>query len=540
MNRFSTLSAIVVCAAGLALLPGCGGRTAPEGDVINIGNGAEPEGLDPHIVTGVPEHHVLTTLFEGLVGLDPDTLEPIPGVAERWDVSDDGLEYTFHLRDNARWSNGDSVTARDFAYAWRRILTPSVGSQYAYMLYPMKNAQAYNEGDLDDFSKVGCEVIDDRTIKVQLDHPTPYFLQLHTHYTWFPVHQATIEKFGPMDDRASKWTRPGNLVGNGPYILTRWVPNRVIEVRPNEHYWDAANVKNAGVNFYPINDELAEERMFRAGELHITESVPQAKVAEYQENNPEMLRIDPWIGVYFYRVNTTRKPLDDPRVRRALAMAIDRDVICTRVMRTGQIPAHFLTPPDTAGYTAEARIPYDVAGARELLAEAGYPNGEGFPTIDILYNTMDQHQMIAEAIQQMWKNDLGIDVTLTNQEWKVYLNSTDQMDYDLARAGWIGDVVDPINFLECFVTNGGNNRTGWSSPEYDDLLRRARQQHDLDERYALYQQAEAIFVDAVPVIPIYHYTRNFLIRPEVRGYPGNQLAHRVFHKVWLDHGTESE
>lgn len=535
----AALLTAVTLAVAAPLLQGCAGPASqPQGDIINVGNGAEPEGLDPHIVTGVPEHHILITLFEGLVRMNPKTLEPIPGVAERWEISDDGREYTFHLRSGAQWSNGDPVTAHDFTYAWRRILTPSLGAEYAYMLYPMKNAQAYNEGTLTDFAQVGCEAVDDHTLKVTLDYPTPYFFQLQCHYSWFPIHQKTIEQFGAMDDRASKWTRPGNLVGNGPYVLTRWVPNSVIEVRPNPHYWNAQSVRNGGIDFYPINDELAEERMFRAGELHITENVPPAKVPEYRKNNPEVLRIDPWIGAYFYRVNTNRPPLDDKRVREALAMAIDREAITSKIMQAGETPAYFLTPPDTAGYTCKSRIPYDPERARQLLAEAGYPGGKGFRTIDILYNTMDRHQMIAEAIQQMWKQTLGIDVTLTNQEWKVYLNSTSNavMDFDLARAGWIGDVVDPINFLECFTTGNGNNRTGWGDADYDALVQQAREQNDPARRNALYQQAETLLLDEVPILPIYHYTRAYLIQPNVRGFQGNVLAYYTYQDVYLDHG----
>ena len=326
------------------------------------------------------------------------------------------------------------------------------------------------------------------------------------------------------------------MVNNGPYILARWVPNDVIQVRPNTNYWDAASIKNDGIDFAAVSDEQTEERMFRSGRLHITEDVPQSKAPEYRENNPDMLRIDPWIGCYFYRVNTKREPFGDPRVREALSLALDREAICTKVMKTGPSPAYFLTPPGVGGYTPHVKVDYDPEAARKLLAEAGYPNGEGFPTIDILYNTKEQHRVNAEAIQQMWKQELGIDVTLTNQEWGVYLSSTsnERLDYDLARAGWIGDVVDGINFLECFITGNGNNRTGWGNAEYDRLLAEAIQQSNLKQRHALYNQAETILMDELPIIPIYHYTRAFLIQPNVRGYEPNILAYRAYHQLWLD------
>ncbi len=523
------------------LLAGCL-RDASEGDIFRVGNGAEPEGLDPHIVTGVPEHHILLSLFEGLVRMDPKDLSPIPGVAERWEVSGDGLVYTFHLRQDAKWSNGDPLDANDFAYAWRRILTPTLAAEYAYMLFPMRNARAYNEGSLDDFSQVGVRVIDGHTLEVTLEYPTPYFFTLQCHYTWFPVHQETIEKFGAIDDRASKWTRAGNLVGNGPYLLSRWVPNSVIEVRPNPHYWDHAGIRNDGVNYYPVTDERTEERMFRAGELHVTGNVPPSKIPDYLENNPELIRIDPWNGTYFYRLNVTRPPFDDLRVRKALAMTIDRRAITENIMRAGETPAHFLTPPNVDGFTAEAHVPYDLEQARRLLADAGYPQGEGFPAIDILYNTSERHQVIAEAIQQMWKRELGIEVTLTNQEWKVYLGSTsnERLDFDIARAGWIGDVEDAINFLECFITGNGNNRTGWGSAEYDDILARVLKENDKALRHQLYQEAEAILMDELPIIPIYHYTRPMLVQPEVRDYQTNILAYFAYHKVWFDKSESGE
>lgn len=547
MKQYAAGVALIGTIFVLTALSGCkgagGGIRAVDreatGGILRVGNGAEPEGLDPHVVTGIPEHHILSTLFEGLVRLDPATLNPTPGVAESWEVSPDGLVYTFHLRKDAKWSNGDPLTSKDFAYAWRRVLTPSLASEYAYMLYPMKNARAYNEGTLTDFSQVGCAFPDDYTVVVTLDNPTPYFMQLHGHYTWFPVQQKTIEAAGAFDDRGSKWTRVGSMVGNGPYQLARWVPNSVIEVRPNPNYWDAAGVKNKGVDFRPINEEQTEERMFRAGELDITENVPPAKVLDYRKKNPAVIRTDDWIGSYFYRVNTKRKPFDDKRVRQALAMAIDREAICSKVMTAGEKPAHFMTPANVAGYTSTAHVPYDPERARQLLAEAGYPGGKGFPSIDILYNTLERHQMIGEAIQQMWKNTLGINVTLTNQEWKVYLNSTsnEQMDFDLARAGWIGDVVDAINFLECFTTGNGNNRTGWGDEEYDLLLEQALKQNDVAARHKLYDDAEHILMDELPILPIYHYVRPFLIQPDVRGFDQNILAYYAYHKVWFESST---
>lgn len=525
-------------AVALLALPGCGrsaDRGGNGGNVLRIGNGAEPEGLDPHIVTGVPEDRILTNLFEGLVNMTQEGLKPIPGVAESWTESADGLMFTFHLRNNAKWSNGDPVTAADFLYAWRRMLTPSMAAEYAYMLFVMKNAREYNEGKLTDFGQVGCRAIDDYTLEVTLSNPTPYFLQLHTHYTWYPVHQATIEKFGAMDDRVSKWTRPGNFVGNGAFQLVRWEPNRILTVTKSDTYWNRDSVRLDGIEFHPVVDLQTEERMFRSGALDITYDLGVSKVPGYRKDHPEVLRLDAYLGSYFYRVNTTRKPLDDVRVRRALAMATDRDAIVNNVMRRGERAAGWLTPPDTNGYTSRSSVAYDPEAARRLLAEAGYPGGKGMRSFEILYNTHDNHRLIAEAIQQMWKKNLGVDVTLTNQDWKVYLTNTSNeiMDYDVARAGWIGDYVDAMNFLECFTTDNGNNRTGWSSPAYDNFLKQAAAEAELDKRNEFYQLAEKILVEEMPIIPIYFYTRPFLLSTDVKGLAPNVRGQMYLDQIYL-------
>ncbi len=542
MKRISDVPKICILLAGCLAIAGCGGEPGADGMIIRIGNGTEPEGLDPHIVTGVPEHHILLALFEGLVRADTTDLSPTPGVAETWEESDDKRVYTFHLRADAKWSNGDPLTSKDFLYAWERILTPALASEYAYLLFPMKNAQAFNEGSIGDFAQVGAEALDDQTLRVTLENPTPYFLSLQTHYSWYPVHQGTIEAFGAKEDRISKWTRAGNLVGNGPYVLSRWSPNEIIETIPNEHYWDVAGIQNDGIHFYPITDGQTEEHMFRNGEIHITYGVPISKVPVYQAKNPEQLRIDPWIGTYFYRFNTLRPPLDDPRVRQALAMALDRDTLCERVLQAGEMPAPFLTPPDINGYLPSARVRYDVDAARKLLAEAGYPNGEGFRTVDILYSTREKNRIIAEAIQQMWKKSLGIDVTLSNQDWKVYLSTTSNavMGYDIAAGGWIGDVIDPINFLECFITDGGNNRTGWGNEAYDELLAKTMAIGDTAERNSVFDQAETILIEEMPIIPIYHYTHPFLIDPRVRGYTSNLIGYYAYHQLRLDNAASGE
>ncbi|MCP4640424.1 MAG: peptide ABC transporter substrate-binding protein [bacterium] len=516
----------------------CTGGGALDGAVARIGNGAEPQALDPHLVTGVPEHRISSALFEGLVDLDPATLEPLPAVAESWTVSDDGLVYTFTLRETAKWSNGDPVTARDFTYAWQRILTPSLGAEYAYMLHCLSNARAFNEGTLDNFGQVGVKVIDDRTLEVTLENPTPYFLAMQIHYCWYPVHKATVEAYGAMDERGTRWTRPGNFVGNGAFALDRWQPNSILVVTKNPHYWNAGSVRLDAIQFFPIEDALTEERSFRSGKLHLTENVPLNKVERYQQDNPELVYIDPYYGSYFYRLNVTKPPFDDVRVRRAFAMAVDRERLVAKVVKMGRVPAFCFTPPDPLGYTCDSRIPYDPDQAQALLAEAGYPDGQSLPPVELLYNTSENHKLIAEAVQQMWKEALGVEVQLLNQDWKVYLSSMTNLDYQMARSGWIADFVDPINFLECFMTGGGNNRTGWSSPAYDALIDEARRTIDPDARRAVFQKAERLLLNEAPLIPVYFYTRVYLKAPELKGLAPNLLGYINFKHLYLEPARE--
>ena len=519
------------------------GKTA---QILHKGNGAEPADLDPQIVTGVTEHHLIMALQEGLVIEDPQDLHPIPGVAEKWDISADGKVYTFHLRQNAKWSNGQPVTAQDFLAAYRRILTPSLASQYAYMHFVVKNAEAFNQGKLKDFSQVGFAAPDDFTFIITLESATPYLLSLMCHVSWFPVHVPTVAKFGDPYQRitmradgkggaqGNQWTRPGNYVGNGPFVLAEWKENEVIIVKRSPTYWDAANVKLDAIHFHAIVSQETEEREFRAGNLHITETLPPAKIDVYKKHHPELLKIDPYLGVYFYRINVTQPPLNDKRVRRALCMALDREAIVKYVTRGGQLPANSLVPPNTAGYNGTARVPSDLAAAQKLLAEAGYPGGKGLPPIEILYNTQESHKTIAEAIQQMWKKELGVDARLQNQEWKVYLDSQKTMNYQVCRAGWIGDYPDPNTFMDLWLKDGGQNETGWTNPEYDRLIKAASLTVDQVKRYDLFQQAEAILMDECPIIPIYFYTHVHLQRPNLKGWYPTILDNHPYKFVWLE------
>ena len=505
--------------------------------IFHIANGGEPSDLDPHTARGEPQHNIMIALFEGLVTGNPKTSEPEPGMAEHWDISPDGKVYTFHLRD-AKWSNGDPVTAQDFVKSYHRHLQPSLASDYAYMLFPVKNAEDYYNGKVKNFDEVGFKAIDDRTLEITLHSPTPYFLTLIIHNSWFPVHLPTIEKFGAIDDRRNRWTMPENIVCNGPFRLKEWKVSSHIILERNPLYWDAKNVKLNQIYFYPTESADTEERMFRAGQVHTLKECPQAKVQVYQKEKPDLINNYPLLTTYFYRLNVEKPPLNDKRVRKALAMAIDRQALVQTVTRAGQIPAYNLTPPDTAGYNARARLTNDLAAARKLLADAGFPDGKNFPKLELLFNTLESHRSIAEAIQQMWKKNLNIEVTLRNEEWKVYLDSTSRRDFMIARAGWGGDYIDPNTFLDLFMTGGGNNNTGWSNAEYDRLIRLAGTLANKEERYEVFQKAEAILVDEVPIIPIYFYTRPRLIRPSVKGFYGNLLDQHPLQGVYLDPTAE--
>ena len=491
--------------------------------ILHIGNGDEPQELDPHIVTGHIEHKLCLALLEGLLALHPQHLQVVPGVAHAWQVSEDGRTYHFHLRDDARWSNGDPVTAADFVYSWRRALLPALGNNYAYMLYYLSNAEAFHRGELTDFSKVGVQALDDLTLEVKLDNPTPFFPHLLTHMSYYPVHQATIEAFGAADARGTRWTRPGNFVGNGPFKLQEWTLNRRIVVKKNEQYWDADTVRLNGIVFYPVQNATTEERMFRAGQLHITGTIPTDKIARYRREWPQALKLHPFFSTYYYLFNTAAAPLHQVQVRQALSLAIDRQQLTDKITMAGELPAYSYTPPEVNGYTADPVLRHDVHQARALLAAAGYADGAGFPPLELMYNTSEGHRRIAIAVQQMWKTNLNIDVTLVNQDWKVYLDKRDSRDYQVARAGWIGDYLDPNTFLDMYTSHSGNNDTGWSNPRYDALIAQAAQTTEQQRRFALFRAAENILMAELPIMPIYTYVNKALVSPEVRGWHPNLL-----------------
>lgn len=517
-----SLFVVLTFICSLFLTPTTSAR-AEVAQVLNLGNGGEPKDLDPHVVTGVPEFHILMNVLEGLVSKDPKTLAPIPGAAESWKVSKDGKTYTFQLRKNAKWSNGDPVTAQDFIYSWTRLLKAETASEYAYQAFYIKNGKAFNEGKIKDPKQLGIKAVDNNTFEVQLENPTPFFLSLLFHHSLYPVHKATVEKFG------ARWTRPENFVGNGAFILSKWEINRVISLKPNPFYWDRNIIKLTEANFFPIDKHETEEKMFRAKSLHSVDDLPLEKLPTWQKDTTGVFKTHPYLGTYYYWFNCTKAPLDNKKVRKALALAIDRDRIVRLVTRGGQVPATMFTPPGTGGFQPLSRLPIDssqVVQARKLLVEAGYPGGKGLPNIEILYNTSDNHKKIAETIQEMWKENLGVEATLFNQEWKVYLDNQQTKNYMVSRSGWIADYNDPNTFLDLFVTQGGNNHGGYSNKAYDTLIEEAKKEKDNKKRWAIFQKAEDILLEELPVLPIYIYSRNYLLSNDVQGwYPNIEDIH---------------
>lgn len=500
--------------------------------ILLLGNGAEPHSLDPHINSSLNGHHVVVSLIEGLITPHPsDDNLPMPGMAESWE-NEDYTVWTFHLRD-ANWTNGDPVTAQDFLYGFQRILSPKLASQYSEMLFSMKNAKAFNEGELSDFTEVGAKAIDDRTLEITLNGPVPYFLNMIKHESWFPVNKTTVEKYGAMDDPANNWIRE-EYVGNGPFKLKNWQMNQIIEVEKNPNYWDAENVRLNGIKFFPIVSSNTEDQTFNRGGLHKTYEVPSDLIPVYQERKDSNLRIDPFLGTYFYVLNNTIPPLDNPKVRKALSYAVNQNSIVRRITKGGQTPAHTFTPSGIAGYEANPVVEFNPKKARELLAEAGYPGGEGFPKLTLLFNTLESHKAIAEAVQEMWLKILGVEIELRNQEWKVFVDTISDGNFQVARYGWIGDYVYPDTFLRILHSDSGQNDSGYSNPEYDRLLDQSFVEINPQKRLDMLAEAEAIMLDDMPVIPIYHYVRPIRLDPRVKGWHPKVIGIRNYKGIYFE------
>jgi oligopeptide transport system substrate-binding protein len=606
------------------LYTGCEGETAVEEatrkGIFLMGNSAEPKGLDPHIVSGVLENNIISSLFEGLVLEHPSQDGvALPGVAEKWYPTDpqNPTEWIFELRKDAKWSDGHPLTAEDFLFSFRRILTPELASDYAFMLFYIRDAEAfhksqrayllcrnddqfpvewdtlkevnfepneeadedlYNRKGLDHLSEqeleelvkepklfewpesvseevrkllvtkslefdksgkdlwelidFGASAPDKHTLKVELNSPLPFLPEVTKHYTWFPVPKHAVLKHGRIGERFTPWTKPENLVSNGPFILKSWVFNDHIEVKRNPQYWDADNVHLNGVRFLPIANLFTECRMFFNNQLHVTYTLAPELIEYAKLHYKENLRNELYLGTYFIRTNTTKKPFNDPRVRLAFSMALDQKAIIDNVLQGGQKPATGLVPA-FSGYPDADMVKFDPEGAKKLLAEAGYPGGKGLPDIEFLTVDKETSKAVGEAMQAIWKEHLGANIEIVQMEWTSYITNMFDLNYDLAAGGWIGDYMDPLTFLDMWMKGAGNNRTGWSSEEFENILKEASAATNAKDRYALLSKAEKLFLSERPILPLYYYSRNYLLHKDVQNWHPLLLDHHPWKYVKL-------
>lgn len=559
LKRNTTRLCAVLMTAALTttLLAGCG-KTATTTDktsgvpqIIKYNLGAEPATLDPALNDAVDGATVISNAFEGLCRLDEKS-NAVPGVAKSWDVSSDGMKYTFHLRDNAKWSDGKAVVAGDFEYAWKRALNPDTASDYAYMLYYIKNGEAFNNSKNPDWTgakatidDVAVKAVDDKTLEVTLEYPTTYFLSLMAFPTYDPVRKDIVEK-NPKD-----WaTKPETFVCNGPFKMKEWKPKDSLNFVKSSSYWDASRIKLTDIEYKMLDQATTYSAAFKTGQLDFIESPPSLETPQLLKDGTA--KVTPYLGTYYLEFNLTdkakavdpaaAKAIADVRVRKALTLAIDRKVIVDNVTKGQQIPAGAFVPKglpeDKSGKDFRNKDYYnpngDVAQAKQLLADAGYPDGKGFPTLTYLYNTSEAHQAIAEAIQDMWRKNLGINVELKNEEWKVFQKTRTSKNYLIARGGWISDFVDPMSFTDLFTSASGNNDPGYNSAAYDAKVKAAKMELDPAKRMKDMHDAEDILMTDLPVCPIYYYTNIVCIKPYVKGIVKSPLGFVFFDKAYVE------
>ena len=498
---------------------------APAGRILRISQRNEPATLDPQLATLPDEFFIIRALGEGLLTPSPDGGAPLPGAAEKWTLSPDGLTYTFHLRADTKWSNGDPVTAGDFVYSIRRALTPALAAPKAALFFPLKNAEAFYRRRVTDPAMIGARTHGDRELELTLAQPCADFPAIVASGPWIPVHRATVERLG------AAWTSPGNFVGNGPFTLTAWRPNQEIVVTRNPSYRDAAAIKLQEVRFAAFDSGDTEERAFRAGQVDVTMAVPFTKLASYRAEQPSALHTVPLHETRYLALNITRPPLDNPKVRRALALALDRRALVEKVLLGGQQPAFNFIPPGLGGYLPQAQITEDVAEARRLLAEAGFPEGHGFPKLEL---TTWVNSPVLEAVQQMWRTNLGVDIALAQREARTHLAALTVGDYALALVPAIPDYDGASDLFTQLQTGNALNYPHWSNAEFDRLVNEAGQLASPAARNAAYQSAEKILLNEMPLIPLYFNTQNFLVSPRVQHWQADRLWTRFYRDVTVE------
>ena len=505
VHRLGTLF-LCLCLLGQA---GCFQRHEPA-DFVVI-NGPDPESLDPVIITSQADGRIVSAMFEGLTRFNAVTAQAEPALAKGWEISGDGTVYTFHLRDSIQWSTGGRITAHDVIYSWRRAINPATASDYAGMLFYVKNAEAINSGKLTDLRRLGVQAIDDKTVRVELTSPTPFFLELCAFWTLAVVPEKAIAQHG------DQWCLSKPLPVSGSHSLDFWRVRDRVRLRKNNLYWDAANTRNNVVDFLPVEAAATAINLYEAGQADVIwdKSLVPPELLDALSPRPDFHRFD-YLGTYFVRFNTTKKPLDDPRVRKSMALAIDKARLVAKYTKGGERLAEHFVPPGTGNYTSPSGPAHDPGLAKQLLAEAGYPGGNGFPAnFEYLFNSNDLNKNIAVELQRMWRDTLGIQIKLRQAENKVYLAAQSALDYHLSRSSWIGDYNDPNTFLDMFMTQNGNNRTGWADADYDRLIRLANATPDLAKRNALFREAETILIaDELPIFPLFFYVGINIYHPE--------------------------
>lgn len=480
------------------------------------GNGDEVPTLDPTFSSDTASSRVIQDMFEGLVseGLNGDV---IPALAKSWEVDETGMVYTYHLREDALWSNGQPITANDFEYSLKRAINPATAAPYAWYLTMarFKNAEAINKGEKS-IDELGVEAVDARTLKITLDQPVPYFTKMMVHPSTYPVYKDVVEKYG------DSWTKPEHIVTSSAYKLSKWVLNERIILERNERYWNNDKTVINQVTYLPIQDLTAEYNRFRTGEIDITSSFPLEQYKAIKQERPNELLTMPSLGTYYYLFNMDKAPFDDARVRKALAYSIDRNVVTNIILGQGQLPAYGVTPPSVSGFEAPKLAWGEISQkernkkAKELLAEAGY--GPSNPLeFELVYNTSESHKKLALVVSSMWKKNLGVNVDLANQEWKTFLEKLSAKDFELARYAWVGDYNEASTFLSYFESHG-MNYSGWSNIDYDKAMAGAIKAPSDNKRNQFYQKAEQVFAEEMPAIPLYFYTRSVLKQTKVGGY----------------------
>lgn len=495
----------------------------PRADLVFV-QSAEPETIDPALATDQVSMRIANALFEGLCRVDAAGRSE-PGMAERWDISADRKTYTFHLRRNAAWSDGRPVTAGDFAEAWKRVLDPATGADYATLLHIIRGARAFTEGSAG-FDQVGVRALDAQTLEVVLENPTPYFLDLCAFVTLAPVPLPAIARHG------TAWIKPGHLVGNGAYLLEDWRLDDRIRLRKNPRYWDAANVRLETVEVKPVLDANTALSYFHTGQCDLMMDkgmVPPTLTRKLREQ--PWFHTAPFLGTWFIRINVTRPPFTDARVRQAFALAVDKRRIVDKITQLGEPVAEGVTPAGTGrDYQPPPGLGHDAARARELLAAAGFPGGRGFPRVEYLYIPLPVERNIAIELQAMWQDALGVTVNLVKQEQKIWLKSMRELDYHLCRSSWVGDYNDPSTFLDLFTSGNGQNRTGWANPAYDRLIAAAAAEPDPLRRNGRFQEAERLLVSTeAALIPVYSYVGvQFYHADRLDGVQGNLIDDHPF------------